>query len=285
MIRPTVISLFTGGMGLDLGFEKEGFEIKVALDNDVAVEATIRANGRSLPVITSNVSEVSTSNILNVSGLLEGAATVVTGAPPCEPFSTAGKRNGFDDHRAGAVHAFIRIVRESRPEYFAFEEVPGFLRAAKQHMSFYERSGMREDEIHPDFRLGSAFDEVMKDFEKLGYQLSFDPSNPKASLLNSADYGVPQKRARFVLIGAREGPEIGLPTPTHGAPDSKEVLEGVRRPWRTLRDALKGLKSTSDDSLKFPEKMGSVPRLGSRRRVLAQPPRRLTSSCSWGCVR
>ena len=256
MIRPTVISLFTGGMGLDLGFEKEGFEIKVALDNDVAVEATIRANGRSLPVITSNVSEVSTSNILNVSGLLEGAATVVTGAPPCEPFSTAGKRNGFDDHRAGAVHAFIRIVRESRPEYFAFEEVPGFLRAAKQHMSFYERSGMREDEIHPDFRLGSAFDEVMKDFEKLGYQLSFDPSNPKASLLNSADYGVPQKRARFVLIGAREGPEIGLPTPTHGAPDSKEVLEGVRRPWRTLRDALKGLKSTSDDSLKFPEKWG-----------------------------
>lgn len=243
-------------MGLDLGFEKEGFEIKVALDNDVAVEATIRANGRSLPVITSNVSEVSTSNILNVSGLLEGAATVVTGAPPCEPFSTAGKRNGFDDHRAGAVHAFIRIVRESRPEYFAFEEVPGFLRAAKQHMSFYERSGMREDEIHPDFRLGSAFDEVMKDFEKLGYQLSFDPSNPKASLLNSADYGVPQKRARFVLIGAREGPEIGLPTPTHGAPDSKEVLEGVRRPWRTLRDALKGLKSTSDDSLKFPEKWG-----------------------------
>lgn len=256
MIRPTVISLFTGGMGLDLGFEREGFAIKVALDNDVAVEATIRANGRSLPVITSNVSEVSTSNILNVSGLLEGGATVVTGAPPCEPFSTAGKRNGFDDHRAGAVHAFIRVVRESRPEYFAFEEVPGFLRAAKQHMSFYERSRMREDEIHPDFRLGSAFDEVMRDFENLGYRLSFDPSNPKESLLNSADYGVPQKRARFVLIGAREGPEIRLPTPTHGAPDSKEVLEGVRRPWLTLRDALKGLNSTGDDSLKFPEKWG-----------------------------
>ena len=64
---------------------------------------------------------------------------------------------------------------------------------------------MRDDEIHPDFR------EVMKEFQDLGYRLSFDPENPKASLLNSADYGVPQKRIRFVLIGARKGPAIELP--------------------------------------------------------------------------
>ena len=58
MTNPTVISLFTGGMGLDLGFEKRGFEIMVALDNDPAVEATIRANIPSLPVIPDNVSNV-----------------------------------------------------------------------------------------------------------------------------------------------------------------------------------------------------------------------------------
>ena len=256
MTKPTVVSLFTGGMGLDLGFEDKGFAVKVALDNDAAVEDTIRDNGRSIPVVTSNVSDVTTADLLNSAGLSVGGATVVTGAPPCEPFTTAGARNGFRDHRASAVHSFIRIVRESLPEYFVFEEVPGFLRAAKEHMSFYKRSKMRDDEIHPDFRLGSAFDEVMKEFQDLGYRLSFDSENPKASLLNSADYGVPQKRIRFVLIGAREGTAIGLPKPTHGAPDSKGVQEGVRRPWATLRDALKGLDSEGDEYVSFPEKWG-----------------------------
>ena len=256
MTKTTVISLFTGGMGLDLGFENQGFAVKVALDNDAAVEATIRTNGRAFPVLTGSVSDVTTADLLKSAGLPVGGATVVTGAPPCEPFSTAGARNGFRDHRASAVHSFIRIVRESRPEYFAFEEVPGFLRAAKQHISFYRRSRMRDDEIHPDFRLGSAFDEVMKEFLDLGYRLSFDPENPKASLLNSADYGVPQKRIRFVLIGAREGPAIEVPKPSHGAPDSKEVQEGLRRPWATLRDALKGLDSEGDEYVSFPEKWG-----------------------------
>ena len=256
MTKPSVISLFTGGMGLDLGFEDQGFAVKVALDNDAAVEATIRTNGRSFPVVTGNVSDVTTADLLKSAGLPVGGATVVTGAPPCEPFSTAGARNGFRDHRASAVHAFIRIVRESRPEYFAFEEVPGFLRAAKQHMSFYRRSSMRDDEIHPDFRLGSAFDEVMKEFQNLGYRLSFDSESPKSSLLNSADYGVPQKRIRFVLIGAREGPAIELPKPSHGDPDSKEVQEGVRRPWYTLKDALKGLDPDGGEYGSFPEKWG-----------------------------
>ena len=256
MTKPTVISLFTGGMGLDLGFEKQGFTIRVALDHDPAVEATIRANCRSLPVITDNVSRVTTTDLLDSAGLPVGGTTVVTGAPPCEPFSTAGARNGFRDHRASAVYSFMRIVKESRPEYFAFEEVPGFLRAAKQHMSFYKRSRMRDDEIHPDFRLGSAFDEVMKEFQDLGYHLSFDPEDPKASLLNSADYGVPQKRIRFLLIGAREGSAIALPKPTHGSPDSKEVQNGVKRPWATLRDALQGLDSDGDECVSFPEKWG-----------------------------
>ena len=256
MTKPTVISLFTGGMGLDLGFEEQGFVVKVALDNDAAVKATIRDNGRSFPVIASNVSDVTTDDLLESAGLQVGGATVVTGAPPCEPFSTAGARNGFRDHRAGAVHAFIRIVREAQPEYFAFEQVPGFLRAAKRHMSFYKRTRMRNHEVHPDFRLGSAFDEVMEEFQDIGYSLSFDPENPKASLLNSADYGVPQKRIRFVLIGAREGTGIELPKPTHGAPDSNEVKEGARKPWLTLRDALNGLDSDGDECVSFPEKWG-----------------------------
>ena len=256
MTKPTVVSLFTGGMGLDLGFEEHGFEVRVALDNDRAVEATIRANDRSFPVLTRNVSEVTTADLLKSAGLQICEATVVTGAPPCEPFSTAGARNGFRDHRADAVHSFIEIVRDVRPEYFAFEEVPGFIRAAKRHISFYERARMKEDELDPDVRLGSAFDEVMEEFESLGYYLSFDPARPKLSLLNSADYGAPQKRIRFVLIGALQGPAITLPIPTHAAPDSKDVRQGNRKPWVTLRNALAELDTKGDQHFDFPEKWG-----------------------------
>ena len=253
---PTVVSLFTGGMGLDLGFQEVGFEIRVVLDSDPNVKATVRANGHPAPVIAEDVADVPTPRLLSQAGLLVGEATVVTGAPPCEPFTTAGARNGFRDDRANAVLEFIRIVEEARPEYFVFEEVPGFVRAAKRHMSFYERSKMRDDEIAPESRLGSAFEEVMAIFQSMGYGLSFEPANPKASLLNSADYGAPQKRVRFVLIGARDGLPITLPEPTHASPDSTEVRVGLKRPWVSLRDALKGLDPDGDEHVDFPVKWG-----------------------------
>ena len=243
-------------MGLDLGFEKNGFEVKVALDNDIAVEATIRANHHTMPVFTCNLSDVATSALLDSADLKVGEATVVTGAPPCEPFTTAGARNGFRDHRANGIHEFMRVVREARPQYFVFEEVPGFLRAAKKHISFYERAKLRDDQIDADARLGSAFEEVMQVFQSLGYCLSFDPKNPKASLLNSANYGSPQKRIRFVLIGALHGPPITLPEPTHNAPGSADVSMGLKQPWATLRDALAELNSDDDEWVKFPDKWG-----------------------------
>ena len=152
--KPTVVSLFTGGMGLDLGFQEVGFEIRVVLDSDPNVEATVRANGHPAPVISEDVADVPTPRLLSQAGLLVGEATVVTGAPPCEPFTTAGARNGFRDDRANAVLEFIRVVEESRPEYFVFEEVPGFVRAAKRHMSFYERSKMRDEEIDSRIEIG-----------------------------------------------------------------------------------------------------------------------------------
>ena len=256
MAKLTIVSLFTGAMGLDLGFEKHGFEVRVALDNDTAVEATIRANDRTMPVVTRNLSDVATPTLLESADLEVGEVTMVTGAPPCEPFTTAGARNGFLDHRANGIHEFIRVVKECRPEYFVFEEVPGFLRAAKKHISFYERAKMKDHQIDPDARLGSAFEEVMQVFQSLGYGLSYNPSYPKSSLLNSADYGSPQKRIRFVLIGALHGPPVTLPRPTHAAPDSTAVSVGDRLPWATLRDALAGLDSDGDEWVSFPEKWG-----------------------------
>ena len=256
MSKLTIVSLFTGAMGLDLGFEQHGFGVRVALDNDPAVEATIRANHRTMPVVTRDLSEVATPTLLELADLKVGEVTVVAGAPPCEPFTTAGARNGFRDHRANAIHEFIRVVKEVRPQYFVFEEVPGFFRAAKRHIPFYERAKMKAHQIDPDARLGSAFEEVMQVFQSLGYRLSFDPVNPKSSLLNSANYGSPQKRIRFVLIGALYGPPITLPRPTHAVLDSVDVSLGLKPPWATLRDALTGLDPDGDEWVTFPEKWG-----------------------------
>jgi len=247
-----VISLFTGAMGLDLGFEQQGFEVKVALEKDPRAVATIKANRSRLPVIDRDVADVTTSEILEKAGLQPSEATVLTGGPPCEPFSTAGRRRSLLDRRANAILEFLRVINEAKPRYFVFEQVPGFLRAAKHHVSFYERVRKREEELAPEERLGSAFDEVMAAFEATGYLLSFDATCPSSSVLNAADFGTPQRRRRFILIGAREAPLPSLPTPTHGDPRSLEVSLGVRKPWLTFREAVDGLADPSPEHLNFP---------------------------------
>lgn len=252
----TVVSLFTGGMGLDLGFEYAGFEVKVSVEKDPRAVETIRANRPSIPVIPRDIHEVSTTEILERAGLSVGEVTVLTGASPCEPFSTAGRRMSVQDSRAKTVDEFIRVINDARPRFFVFEQVPGFMRAAKRHISFYERVKKRPEDLHPDERLGSAFEEIMTQFRDTGYALSYNEGKPQNSILNAADYGSPQKRKRFVLIGAREGPPIALSQRTHGAPDSLEVAQVVLKTWVTLRDALAGLDDPQPEYLKFPNSWG-----------------------------
>lgn len=256
MADGTVISLFTGAMGFDLGFDLAGFEVKVAVENDRWAEETLKANRPSILVLRKDIREVTTNEIMEKAGLREGEVTVVTAASPCEPFSTAGRRMSVQDSRASTIDEFIRVVNEARPRLFVFEQVPGFVRAAKRHISFYERVKKRPEDLHPDERLGSAFEEIMAKFMDTEYALSYDPNHPEASVLNAADYGVPQKRKRFILIGARDGGPVAMPPKTHGASDSLEVLQGALKPWVTLKQAMEGLDDPEPEYLKFPESWG-----------------------------
>lgn len=234
----TVISLFTGAMGLDLGFELEGFEIKVIVEKDRAALNTIKANRPDIPVIMrdngscglrpASIEEVTTKEILQVGGLDVEEATVVIGAPPCEPYSTAGRRNGKADHRADGIWEFIRVVKEARPRYFVLEEVDSLLSSAIRHIPFYERIRKSEDQLAPEERLGSFFNEVMAAFVDTGYTLSFDPDNPKDYVLNAVDFGVAQKRKRFILIGSREAPSVNLPRRTNVQPKTLgQILDEI----------------------------------------------------------
>lgn len=219
----TAISLFTGAMGLDLGFSNEGFETKVVVESEQAAVDTILKNSPDTNVIKrpgkggrerpARIEEVSTEELLNAAGLAVGEATVLLGAPPCEPYTTVGSRNGKADHRADGVTEFIRVINEAKPRFFVLEEVASFVSSAVRHISFYDRMALRFDDLEEDQRLGSFFTEIMDAFELTGYQLSFDPSNPKASILNATHFGVAQNRKRFILVGSREGPAVQLPQP------------------------------------------------------------------------
>ena len=126
------ISLFSGVGGLDLGAERAGFDVRVALEFEKDSAASLRANHfPSAPerVIERSIVDVPTSDILEVAGLGIGQAALVIGGPPCTPFSKSGnwleyKRTGKDPN-ASLLDEFARVVEEARPRAVLMENVFG----------------------------------------------------------------------------------------------------------------------------------------------------------------
>src|SRR5690242_2930143 len=116
MKKLSAISLFTGAGGLDLGFEAAGFETKVAVEFDERCVETLRAN-RAWPVISRDISRISTAELLGTSGLDVGEADILMGGPPCQPFSKSGYwANGqskrLRDPRANTLTEYLRVLKE-----------------------------------------------------------------------------------------------------------------------------------------------------------------------------
>lgn len=243
--HPTVISLFTGAMGLDLGFEMENFNVRVTLDNNKDVVQTIKKNRPNIPVIGRSIFDVETNEILEKARLDVGEATVVTGGPPCQPFSTAGRRLSVQERKGQLIFQLLRVVKEAKPRFFLFENVTGLVSAALKHISFYERMKKKKEELSPEEQLGSAFAVLLKEFEKTNYYINWD-------VLNAADYGAPQKRRRLIVLGSREGHAIPLPPTTHASPKSLDVATREKKPWVTLREALKDLVDPNPEYTPYP---------------------------------
>jgi DNA (cytosine-5)-methyltransferase 1 len=220
-----VISLFSGAMGLDLGLEKEGFEVVVAVECDPQAVATIRRNRPDLIVIDRKIETVTTQEILSAAGLKSGGDFIVSGGPSCQAFSTAGQRRSLGDPRGGLFHHFARIVQEARPRFFVMENVKGMLSAAVKHRPLNER-GPGHPPLKAGEELGSAFRVVVDELKKLDYYVVFD-------LLNAADYGVPQSRERILFIGSRGGRAVRMPEPTHA-----DTPSGETKQWITVRSAI-----------------------------------------------
>lgn len=227
MTAYNTISLFSGAMGLDLGIEKVGFKIRVCLEKDKWAAQTIRAN-TSIPVIERDINDVHTDEILAAAGIGRQDVTLVIGGPPCQAFSTAGKQKGFADFRGNVMLQYLRVVRDILPEFFIMENVRG-LQSAKLNSVPAEYA---EYEPIKDVK-GSAFHFMVAEFRKLGYSISH-------ALLNAANYGVPEKRERIVVIGHR-GERVPIPSPTH----SENGELGTKK-WNTLRSCIGDMEHRTD---------------------------------------
>jgi DNA (cytosine-5)-methyltransferase 1 len=239
-IDRSIISLFSGAMGLDLGLEEAGFRTAVAVElNEYAVK-TVGLNKPRLPIIDRRIEHVSTREILQTARLKVGEACIVTGGPCCQSFSTVGKRASIGDPRGSLFREFKRVVAESMPRFFVMENVKGILSAAVRHRTLNDR-GPGNPPLSADEQLGSALKAILAELAELNYYVVY-------GLLNCADYGVPQARWRVVFLGSRDGEDIRLPEPTH----AKHPDEG-KLPWVTLRRAIGSLCEKKPEHLRFTE--------------------------------
>lgn len=168
MASPTVISLFSGAGGLDLGFLAAGFDVTLAVDSDVDACATLRAAHPSMEVLASTVRAAYDQDHFDV------GADVVIGGPPCQPFSKMTDWvgvGGMADERARGLVDFFDVIRIADPEFFVLENVPTFL----------SRGG---------------WEAVQRACDDLDYHVT-------GQVLLASDFGVPQHRRRAIVIGSR----------------------------------------------------------------------------------
>lgn len=234
------LSFFSGAMGLDIGLEQEGINILLACETDNACRRTIVANEPGIGLI-GDIRDYTVGEILEYANLREnGQVDIVVGGPPCQAFSTAGKRLGFQDERGNVFLKYIEVIREIQPQYAVIENVRGLFSSAL--------SIDIDDEIIRSYDLdwaktpGSTLFYIKKKLEAAGYNVTFN-------LYNSANFGSPQIRERVVITCTKSPNPVPYLRPTH----SNEEVFGLER-WRTFRDAVAGLDPARCDHIDFSEK-------------------------------
>jgi len=237
--KPVALSFFSGAMGLDIGIEQAGFDIRLACEVDKYGRQTIELNKPNIALL-GDINEYTAADIRREAGLLEKEEIdLIAGGPPCQAFSTAGKRKGFSDDRGNVFLRYLEICLELKPKYFVIENVRGLLSCPMDHRPHNQR-GSDFPDLSEDELKGGALNFVLNRLEKSGYGYSFN-------LYNSANFGTPQIRERVIIICSRTGDKPPYLEPTH----SKNTSHGLPK-WNDLRSCLRGIKT--HDHLTFPEK-------------------------------
>ena len=187
IVKPKVVSLFSGAGGLDLGFKEAGFQIVWANDFDKDAVETYKANvGKEC--ICGDISQIDSSDIPD--------CDIIVGGFPCQGFSVANTKRNVLDERNKLYLQYIRILKDKKPKFFVAENVKGILSLGH----------------------GAVIKAIINDFSEAGY-------NVICKMLNAADYGVPQTRQRVIIVGVRKDLNVKFefPLPTY----SKDGKDGL----------------------------------------------------------
>lgn len=240
---PTVISLYSGAGGIDYGLEAAGFETRVVMDLDHDCCQTLRRN-RNWPVLEGSIVDIPSKRILAAAGLRKGEASLLVGGPPCQPFSKSGYWARGDslrlkDPRAITLTEYFRVLEDILPEAFLLENVEGMA---------YNKKSEAVDVI-----LGLL--DGINQRQSTNYTIRF-------SVLSAADYGVPQMRSRFLMVGSREGIPFGFPDPTHRSREAvctDESLPFHRTAWDALADVVPDSSESLQMRGKWADLLPSIP--------------------------
>lgn len=172
---PTVISTFAGGGGSSLGYSMAGYRELLAVEWDDNAVETFKLNFPDVPVYHGDIAKLSVEECMRLAGLTEpGELDLLDGSPPCQGFSSAGKRI-LNDPRNQLFREYVRLLRGLKPKVFVMENVPGLVKG----------------------KMKLVFAEIMRELKASGYQV-------RCKKLNAMYFYVPQSRERLIFIGLRD---------------------------------------------------------------------------------
>lgn len=210
MKKFTCIDLFAGVGGFGEGFKREGFDILLASDIWDKAILTYKENHPETKTLVEDIYNIDSKELMKEIKVVKGEVDVIIGGPPCQGYSTVGKRNE-DDPRNLLFKEYIRIIREIYPKIFVMENVVGIKSMKK----------------------GSIYTNIIDGFKDIGYKI-------ESKILNAANYGVPQNRERVIFIGTRLDIDIEFPEEEYFR--ERNLTNALNfKPFITLKEAISDL--------------------------------------------
>ncbi len=252
----SVVSLFSGAGGMDAGLERTGRFVTLACAEKEPVFCdTLEANraagllgSPSTAILRGPIEELEPEAVMDVCGLERGQLDVLIGGPPCQSFSTAGRRGTISDPRGLLLWEFLRFVEALQPKYFVMENVRGLLSAAISHRPIAQRPEKGGAPLRPEEMRGSVVERWASDIQMAtGGTYRIDCFE-----VNAANYGAPQLRERVLFFGNRFDQVIDFPSPTHRSPHRQDApADQPALPFRTLGDALDNVEMEDGEIMDF----------------------------------
>lgn len=216
-----VLDLFSGVGGLSYGFaHDENFEIIAANEILPDMAKAYSLNHPNVKMYNCDIKDFGLKNLKEDLNIKQGGVDIIVGGPPCQAFSTVGKRL-IDDPRGKLFQEYYRVLKELDPKIFLFENVKGLLSMQK----------------------GELFKTILSLFKSLGYCVKYE-------VLNSADYGVPQIRERVIIIGTKLNNEFRFPEKTH-TNEKNTLFTKQLKPYLTLSEAISDLPFINSNEESF----------------------------------